>query len=223
VEAAAHAVAVLALLATDSTGLAAIICTLWGLVLGLRALRPAGRGGYLVAAATAELASWFLLLVATHVTVLEAYTLPAAAVALLAGMLARRARRVHRPEEQVPASAPSSLSSWVAFGPALAAGLLPSLASIVGTDGQYPRRLLLGLAAMAVVVAGANARLRAPVLIGGGVLVVVGLHELALVWDLVPRWIPLAVGGLVLVLLAATVERRRHDLDRFRAAIHRMS
>lgn len=114
-------------------------------------------------------------------------------------------------------------SSWIVHGPALAVGFLPPLALVLDEDGRPLRRLLLGVAAVAVVIAGVALRLRAPVLIGGGVLVVLALHELAEIWDLVPRWIPLAVAGLVLVLIATTLERRRRDLDRFRAAIHRMS
>ena len=209
-EAAAHAGALVALgLAAGSAERAAAVCALWGLVLGVRAVRPAGRAGYLIAAAVAELAGWVLLLAGQRVTVLEAYTIPAAAVALLIGLLARRAG--------------TGASSWTAYGPALAAALLPSLAAILTGDGQYPRRLLLGVAALAVVLAGAHARLQAPVVLGGGVLVLVGLHELAPVWDLVPRWIPLAGAGLLLVLLATTIERRRRDLDRVRAALHRMS
>ena len=50
------------------------MCALWGLVLGLRALRPAARGFSLVAAATAQLAAWSLLLAEQRVTVVEAYT-----------------------------------------------------------------------------------------------------------------------------------------------------
>jgi len=162
-----------------------------------------------VAAAAAELAGWLLLMASARVTTPEVYTLPAAAFALLAGLLARGAR--------------PTLSSWTAYGPAVGAALLPSLASIAAADGQYLRRLLLGLGALAIVLAGAQARLRAPVLLGGGVLVLVALHELSQAWDLIPRWIPLAAGGLLLVLLAMTLERRRRDLERFRAAIARMS
>jgi hypothetical protein len=163
----------------------------------------------IVAAAGAELGGWWLLLVAEEVATLEAYTLPAAAVALLAGWLARRSR--------------PGLGSWTAYGPALAAAMLPTLASVLVGDGQPVRRLLLGLGALAVLLAGANGRLRAPVISGGVVLAVVALHEVVLVWDLLPRWIPLAAGGLLLVGLAMTLERRRRDLDRFRAALTRMS
>ena len=114
-------------------------------------------------------------------------------------------------------------SSWVVHGPGLAVGLLPPLALVLVEDGHPLRRLLLGVAGVAVVIAGALTRLRAPVLLGGGVLVVLALHELAEVWELIPRWIPLAVAGLVLVLIATTLERRRRDLDRVRAALHRMT
>jgi hypothetical protein len=214
VEAVGHAGAVLALLLTaGSAGHAAAVCTFWGLALGVRALRPgertATRHALIVAAAVAELSGWWLLIVAVHVSTLEAYTLPAAAVALLAGRLALRTR--------------PGLSSWTAYGPALAAALLPTLASVLAGDGHPLRRLLLGLGALVVVLAGARARLKAPVVIGGAVLTLVALHELTLVWDLLPRWIPLAAGGLLLVGLAMTLERRRRDLDRFRAALTRMS
>jgi hypothetical protein len=143
------------------------------------------------------------------VSLVEAYTLPAAAVALLAGWLRMRSR--------------GDLSSWAAYTPALAAAFLPSLASVLVAEGEPVRRLLLGLGALAVVLLGAYARLQAPVVIGGAVVVAVGLHELVLVWDLLPRWIPLAAGGLLLVGLAMTLERRRRDLARVRAAVARLS
>ncbi|MBL7255366.1 SCO7613 C-terminal domain-containing membrane protein [Paractinoplanes lichenicola] len=202
-EVAAHTGATLALLlVVEDAERAAIVLGLWGLVLGVRARRR----GYLLAAVAAEVVAGLLVLAANGVTTLEAYTVPAAAVALLAGLLFGR-----------------GASSWVAYGPALAAALLPSLASVLAADDQYLRRLLLGVAAVAILVAGAVFRLRAPVLAGGGVLVVLALHELAQLWDLIPRWIPLAVAGLLLVLIATTLERRRHDLHRFRNVIQKMS
>jgi hypothetical protein len=214
VEAAAHAGAVLALLlAVEFARHAAVVCTVWGIALGLRALRPGERvgvrRGLVVAAAVAELLGWWLLIAGGQVSTLEAYTLPGALVALLAGWLATRSR--------------PQLSSWVAYGPALAAALLPSLASVLVGDGQPERRLLLGLGALAVVVVGAYARMQAPVIVGGVVLAAVALHELVLVWDVLPRWIPLAAAGLLLVGLAMTLERRRRDLTRLRATLTRMS
>jgi hypothetical protein len=213
-EAAAHAGAVVALLLTlGSARYAALVCTLWGVVLGVRALVPGERRpvrhALVVAAAAMQAGAWWLLLAAGQVSVPEAYTVPAAGVALLAGVLAKRSR--------------PHLTSWVAFGPALAAGLLPSAATVLVGEGQPVRRLVLGLAALVIVLVGARARLQAPVVAGGGVLILVALHEAVLVWDLLPRWIPLAVAGLLLVGLAMTVERRRRDLARMRAAITRMT
>jgi hypothetical protein len=211
VEAAAHATAALSFLLTLGGGRTApaVVWFVWGAALAVRALRRDRRDAYLVAAGVAELAGWCWLMLVHDVGLVEAYSIPAAAVALLAGVRARRRRR--------------ELTSWAAYGPALAAGLLPSLASIAGSDGQYLRRLLLGLAALAILLAGARVRLQAPVVVGGGTLALVALHELALVWDLVPRWIPLAAAGLLLVALAATLERRRRDFDRLRTSLARMS
>jgi hypothetical protein len=214
VQVAAHAGAFVALLlAAGSIRHAAAVCTFWGLALGLRALWPGGtaavRRGHVLAAAVAELGGWWLLIAGERVATVEAYTLPAAAVALLAGWLARRSR--------------TGMSSWTTYGPALAAALLPTLASVLVGEGEPLRRLLLGGGALAVLLAGARARLRAPVVAGGAVLAVVALHELVLVWDLLPRWIPLAAAGLLLVGLAMTLERRRRDLAEFRARLARMS
>jgi hypothetical protein len=214
VEAAGHAGAVLALLLTAAYARpAAAVCTFWGVALGLRALWPRERAGVrrllILAAAGAEIGGWWLLMAAEQVSTLEAYTLPAAALALLAGRLALRSR--------------PGLTSWTAYGPALAAALLPTLASVLVGEGQPVRRLLLGLGALAVVVAGARERLRAPVVGGGLVLIAVAVHEVTLVWDLLPRWIPLAAGGLLLVGLAMTLERRRRDLARLRSALTHMS
>jgi hypothetical protein len=214
VDAAAQAGAVTALLlSVHSARHAAAICTLWGIVLGLRALWPQERSGrrlaLVTAAAAVEVLAWWLLMAAEQVALLEAYTLPAAAVGLLAGWLALRGR--------------PGLSSWLAYGPALAAALLPSLASVLVDEGVPLRRLLLGVGALVAVLAGSAWRRQAPVVVGGSVLAAVALHELALVWDLLPRWIPLAAAGMLLVGLAMTLERRRRDLARVRDAVGRMT
>ncbi|GAB3954514.1 hypothetical protein GCM10027614_61740 [Micromonospora vulcania] len=201
------------LLAVEVARHLATICVLWGVAVALRLLRrgePTGRRwGFAGIAAGCELLGAWVLLAAGGVTVLEAYTLPAAALAIGAGLLALRAR--------------PGLTSWPALGPGLVAGLLPSLTSVLaGPDPQPWRRLLLGLAALGVVLAGATRRWQAPVLLGGGVLAVLALHELARGWDLLPRWIYLGAGGLALIGLAASYERRRRDLARLRAAVARL-
>ncbi|MEV7331284.1 hypothetical protein [Micromonospora sp. NPDC093244] len=210
-DAAAQAVAlVAAVLTVEVARHLATVCVLWGVAVALRLLRrgePAGRRwAFAGIAAGSELLGAWVLLAAGGVTVVEAYTLPAAALALGAGLLALRTR--------------PGLISWPALGPGLVAALLPSLVSVLGgPDSQPWRRLLLGAAALVVVLAGAARRWQAPVVLGGGVLALLALHELARGWDLLPRWIYLAVGGLALVGLAATYERRRRDLARLRAAV----
>jgi hypothetical protein len=165
---------------------------------------PVDRG---LAFAVALVAGWGVALLRPTGAAIEAYVIPVSLMALTVSLIARR--------DQPP--------SWLVFGPALGVGLLPSLVSVLAGEGQHLRRLLLGLAALAILLAGSRARLSAPVVAGGGVLAVLALHEVGLVWDLIPRWIPLAAGGLLLVLIAATLESRRRDLARFRHALGRMS
>ena len=215
VQAVAHAGAVVAvLMATDSWGASATVSTLWGLAVGLRALWPgtsrSDRAALAALAAAWELLAWWLLLADRDVTLIEAYTLPFAAVALLAGWAALRAR--------------PDLHSWASYGPALAAAFLPSLALILGDEsgGSPWRRLLLGSGALLVVVGGSVRRRQAPVVLGGVVVGIVALHEVAVYWEHVPRWIPLALGGLLLVVLAITYERRRRDLAWLRHTVGRM-
>ncbi|MFI7659481.1 SCO7613 C-terminal domain-containing membrane protein [Micromonospora parva] len=213
-DAAAQAVAlVAAVFAVEVARHLATVCVLWGVAVAVRLLRrgepAARRWAFAGIAAGSELLGAWVLLAAGGVTVLEAYTLPAAALAVGAGLLALRTR--------------PGLTSWPALGPGLVAALLPSLVSVLaGPDPQPWRRLLLGAAAVGVVLAGANRRWQAPVLLGGGVLTLLALHELARGWDLLPRWIYLGVGGLALVGLAASYERRRRDLARLRAAVGRL-
>ncbi|RLP91568.1 SCO7613 C-terminal domain-containing membrane protein, partial [Micromonospora sp. CV4] len=211
---AAQAVALVAvLLAVEVARHIATICVLWGVAVALRLLRRgepvARRWTFAAIACGSELLAAWVLLAAGGVTVLEAYTLPAAALALGAGLLALRTR--------------PDLTSWPALGPGLVAALLPSLLSVLaGPDPQPWRRLLLGAAALGAVLAGATRRWQAPVLLGGGVLAALALHELARGWDLLPRWIYLGVGGLALIGLAASYERRRRDLARLRDVVARL-
>ncbi|MEV6694219.1 hypothetical protein AB0M35_22370 [Micromonospora sp. NPDC051196] len=214
-DAAAQAVALVALLLTSGASRhAATVCVLWAVAVGLRLL---GRGESTarrwvfaaISAGNVLLASW-LLLVAGGVTVLEAYTVPLAVLALGAGTAALRTR--------------PGLTSWLALGPGLAAVLLPSLAAVLfGADPQPWRRLLLGAAALAATLLGASRRWQAPVLLGGMTLAVLALHELVRSWDLLPRWAYLGAAGLALIALATTYERRRRDLLRLRATVSRMS
>jgi MYXO-CTERM domain-containing protein len=115
------------------------------------------------------------------------------------------------------------LTSWQGYGLALAAMFLPSLAVIASGDDPPARRLGLGLVALVVVVAGTVRRRRAPVVVGGAVLVLLALRELVGLWELLPRWLPLAVAGLILLVLGATYEQRRRDVRRLRETLGRMT
>lgn len=181
-----------------------------GTVSGWRLRGPGGGGlaaGALVAAFPLVGTLLGVTVAAPRGTVLEAYTIGVCGLALAVGVITRR----------------NHSRSWATYGPSLILGLLPSLILVLIQDGHHLRRLLLGLAALAILLAGVRFRLRAPLVAGGGTLAVLALHEIALVWDLIPRWIPLAAGGVVLVVVAATLESRRRDLARIRHAVGRMS
>jgi hypothetical protein len=157
------------------------------------------RRGYLWGGTAMALAATWAWLWAADVTLLEAYTLPAAAVALLAG-LARR-----RPHP----------GSWPAYGPGLALALLPSLALAVDESG-LTRPLLLSGAALLVLLVGARARLQAP-LVGGAVTLLALAADAAVpVAARLPRWATIGATGLLLLWLGATAERRMAGLRRLR-------
>ncbi|MDQ0368718.1 cell division septation protein DedD [Catenuloplanes indicus] len=211
VEVAAHATAVVAFLLVIGVDLryAAAVALLWSIAVGIRAIFGPWRWPLGLTAAGWLLLAWWLLLGAVRIGVWEAYTLPAALVAAVVGVLAAR---------RWPA-----LTSWRAYAVSVTAALLPSLAAVLLGDASWQRRLLLGAGAVVLVVAGAVRRRQSPVVLGGGTLLLLSVTEVARVWDLLPRWLPFAVGGIVLVTLAITYERRRRDLARLRAAVGRMT
>ncbi|MDI9885672.1 hypothetical protein QMZ92_15110 [Streptomyces sp. HNM0645] len=189
----------------------ALVLALAGVVAAGTAVRAERRplAGY-VAAVLFVAAAW-VRLAASGVEVPEAYTLPVTVPALAVGLLRRRRD--------------PSASSWAAYGPGLAATLVPSLLAAWG-DADWPRPLLLGLAALGVTLAGARLRLRAPLVLGGLTLALDALHELApyvvQVVDALPRWLPPALAGLLLLAVGATYEQRLRDARRIRKALGRM-
>jgi hypothetical protein len=189
----------------------ALVLALCGVLAAGTAVRPERRpaAGYL-AVALFVVAGW-VRLAASQVTDPEAYTLPVSVAAFAVGFLRRR---------RDPAA-----SSWTSYGPALSMTLVPSLVVAWG-DPHWLRPLLLGAAALAVTLAGAHYRLRAPLLLGGTVLALDALHELAphvvQVFDSLPRWAPPALAGLLLLAIGATYEQRLRDARRVRESIGRM-
>ncbi|WP_199922653.1 SCO7613 C-terminal domain-containing membrane protein [Streptomyces sp. NRRL S-87] len=197
------------LVLTDLPALA-LVLGLCGVLAAGTAVRPDRRRVGYAAGVLFVLAAW-VRLAASGVTVPEAYTLPVTVPALVVGLLRRR---------RDPGA-----SSWTAYGPGLAAMLVPSLVA-AWSDPHWLRPLLLGLGALAVTLAGARRRLGAPLLLGGGVLVLDGLHELApyvvQVVDALPRWLPPALAGALLLAVGATYEKRLRDARRLREALTRM-
>lgn len=212
VEAVGAAAGLLAVgLAVTDPPLLALVLALCGVITAGTALRPERRRVGHAATALFVLAAW-VRLAAWEVGTPEAYTLPVTVPALFVGALRRR----RDPQA----------SSWTAYGPGLAATLLPSLVAAWG-DPHWTRPLLLGTAALLVTLLGARHHLQAPLVLGGSVLALVALHELApyvvQVTGALPRWAPPALAGLLLLALGATYEQRIRDVRRVRAVLGRMN
>ncbi|MGW2389079.1 SCO7613 C-terminal domain-containing membrane protein [Streptomyces lydicamycinicus] len=212
VEGAGYALAAIAIALTvlhpDALSLALAVTGVAGLAV---ALRPDRRRAALVGTGLLIASSWVRLALA-GVSSPEAYTLPITAAALVVG---------HRRRTGTPGT-----GSWPAYGAGLSATMLPGLAAM-WSDENWVRPLLLGAAALLVTVVGVRARLQAPLVVGGGVLVLVGLHELAptvvQVFGLLPRWVPVAAAGLLLLLLGATYEKRIDEARRLRDTVRSMT
>ncbi|MGW7080901.1 SCO7613 C-terminal domain-containing membrane protein [Streptomyces sp. NPDC054866] len=188
----------------------ALALALGGVIAAGTALRTDRRRVGYAAGVLFLLATW-VRLAAWDVETPEAYTLPVTVPALLIGALRRR-------------RAPET-SSWTAYGPGLAATLLPSLVA-AWSDAHWQRPLLLGTAALLITLAGARHRLQAPLVLGGTALALDALHELApyivQVVDALPRWLPPALAGLLLLAIGATYEQRLRDARRVRDVLGRM-
>ena len=161
-------------------------------------LAGGGRRAYRWAALAASVAATWAWLAAAEVGTPEAYTLPAAAAALVPGLTLLRGR-----------------GSWLAYGPGLAIGLLPSLALTLGTEGVV-RPVVLATAAFGIVLAGAWSRLQAPLVLAASTLVVLGIDALGPVAVALPRWLTIGTAGLLLLWVGATWERRRDQLRELR-------
>ncbi|MFD0313776.1 SCO7613 C-terminal domain-containing membrane protein [Streptomyces flavalbus] len=212
VEVAGAAAALLALgLAVTDPPVLALVLALTGVIAAATAVRADRRPVGCAAAALFVLAAW-VRLAAWEVGTPEAYTLPVTVPALLVGVLRRR---------RDPGAA-----SWTAYGPGLAATLVPSLLAVWG-DAHWLRPLLLGAAALLVTLVGARHRLQAPLLLGGAALLLTVLHELApylvQVAGALPRWVPPALAGVLLLALGATYERRIADVRRWREALGKLN
>ncbi|HEY8471990.1 MAG TPA: permease [Natronosporangium sp.] len=180
-----------------------------GTVLGVAALRP-GRAElerriHWWIAAIAEVVAAWIIMAQFEVGLLEAYTLPFAAFALIVGGLELR----YRPE----------LSSWMTYGPGLIAALGPSLLLVITTTSPSPgRQIWVILGGVAALLIGSRLGQRAPLIIGSVVTAVAALHLLSLAGP----WLLLIPIGLLLLFLGANREKHQRDLERLRGAYSRM-
>lgn len=167
--------------------------TIASVALAVAAVLPGSLPGHpYLAAATigGAISAW---LATADVRVPEAYTTTWAALALGSGWWLR----VQRPVT----------SSWIAYGPGLVIAFAPTTSIAIAHD-ELPRTLLAiggGLVSLAI---GAQRRLQAPLLLGAATMAVIGIDAIAPAAAGLPRWIPLAIVGLLLVWVGATAERR---------------
>ncbi|TFD90062.1 SCO7613 C-terminal domain-containing membrane protein [Cryobacterium serini] len=101
--------------------------------------------------------------------------------------------------------------SWPWFGPGLLLLLVPSLLLDL-TYNDLWRIVSLGVVAIMVLVIGSTRRLQAPFVIGAAVLLIHGVAQLwpwiALAYSVVPWFLWLGGGGILLIVLAARYEQR---------------
>lgn len=174
--------------------LAAVLAS-GGLVALAYAVLP-GRGLVSLAGVLGCSGATWVLSADAGITVVEAYSLPLAALAAVVGGV----RFLRDPRA----------TSWATAGPALSAALLPSaLATIEEPDLLRP--LLLLAVGAAVVTLGVLARWQAPLVVGTVALLVVASSQLAPYAIGLPRYVSLGTVGLVLLLLGARYEQSRRD------------
>lgn len=141
-------------------------------------------------AALATLGAWSLLSEIDS-TALDLWLLPVAVQLGLAGAAVRR----H-----------GELSSWFAYvPPILLVGLPAVLERVAGGPGWHG--LLAGVLGVVAVVVGGRLGLRGPLVVGAVLVVVVVAVETLTVVVSLPTWAWLTVGGIVLLLAAASIER----------------
>lgn len=201
---AVHGVALYATVAIGDRSAISLALATGAVAGGLHAVRQGRRPFAFVGAGHALVLVW-LRLADAHVAAPEPYALPLAAVLLAAGLVAeRRIAAQDGPDAPVP--------SWVTLGPALVVAFVPTVVAALSDPGLVRPLVALGAGAV-VLAAGALAGRRAPVDVGTGVVVLLGLRQLGPVVTGLPNWVTLGSAGLLLLAVGATFEQRRRDLD----------
>ena len=157
-------------------------------------------GGALLAAAT------WVRLFDLGVEAPEAYTLPSAVVLILVAL--HRLWRVPR-------------TSTAVLLPGLTLATVPSLLWVL-VDPVSPRAVLLGVACLGLVLAGAQLRWSAPLAVGGLVGGLLVLREVAPYASELPQWVLIGLAGTVLTVVGVTWERRILELRQATAYLGRL-
>lgn len=180
--------------ARTAVWLAVALAVLAVVAAGVATWRPDRRMLRRVAAAAATASSWTVL-ADLGVEVVEAFTVPPAVLLLVVAAIALRSE---------PAS-----SSWPVMG--AGAGLLttPTLAQVVADPGDLPRLAATVVIGSLLAVVGRRWRLQAPLATGVTAVVVAALTQHDVVSDVLPRWLLLAAGGVLLLWLSVSYERQR--------------
>ncbi|MDA1360793.1 hypothetical protein O1R50_14280 [Glycomyces luteolus] len=174
---------------------------------GAAIMAPVRKWGYVIAALCTGTLAWWSLLGALEVDTLEFFTAPPSAVLFLIGLW-RLEKRPH-------------VGSWSTLALPILVGIAPSL-MLALEDGNEIRRVGVGAAAIAVIIAGLTRRWQAPLVLGSIALAVITVNELLLLRGHIPVWVPPAIGGAILISVGATFERRRRDLRRLREGLKAM-
>ncbi|WP_150955086.1 SCO7613 C-terminal domain-containing membrane protein [Microbacterium testaceum] len=140
----------------------------------------------------------------------------AATVPVAAGLLAHGIRALRRRPE---------LRTWPALGLALTLLLVPSVLFDFSGGNALWRVIALGVVALTTLLVGVRWRWQAPVLLGGVVLLV---HAVAQLWPWIASlyesasglwWLWLGIAGVLLIVIAATYERRIREVRAVALAI----
>ncbi|MGI8434999.1 MAG: DUF2157 domain-containing protein [Nocardioidaceae bacterium] len=190
----------------DSALLLPLALTVAGASLAATALLSPDRRSAAVPGALLLAAASWVRLAAQDVSVVEAYTLPSALA--LCGLGLWRMRTAAPP------------SSWL-LAPGLSLALLPSLLRTL-PDPTSLRALLLGIAALSVLLAGAQLRWLVPLLAGSAVALVLAVLNIAPYAAALPRWLIFASVGAGLLALGVTWEHRLRDARNLTLALQRL-
>jgi hypothetical protein len=191
----------------DGPAFLALVLTLLGAATAAVAVLMSDRRRLAPVAGGLLAVAWWLRLAASDVSTIEAYTLPVAALLLLAGLWAM----LRRP----------GTHSLTALLPGLLLATTPSLPAALAEPSSV-RGLLFGLAALVLVGVGARLAWVAPFAVGVVEAALLAVRHLTPFADALPRWVLLAAAGLLLLGAGTTWESRARQARRGLAAVRAM-